>query len=490
MLTKGELEATLERCKTLLRRSAFLIDAPLVSFFKDRQWEYVESLGWADYLLGLSDEELALLPDASVFPLAGYPPQSLIEFVAECRNLSTTFPDYIAREGAAGFVKLGMSPKKQHEVSRMCDMVRESGERFPDLHQVVDFGSGKGYLPEYLALTSPDLTVVGLDREEVNTRGGEQRNCLMNRMWGGLFRKHNPGREPPEKLNHYHPITMELTSQHVSPDFVQLVAEEASKGCVSVSEGCISGEKETMLLGLHACGDLTSLLLHTFLTCPALRSIVSVGCCYHIITQRQRTPAYMTQGTHTESLSSPDSVHAYPMSRFLQGDPVYFTRNALTLAQQAPEKSASAGTLPPKNLFFRAVFQVLLYDLFEGPGALNVGQAASNAPDCVSYTRAALRKLELDTNPADQITDSCISQFYRKYSETHEREVYLFHQLRTLLARVIESVILIDRLLYLHDNGVEAQIYRLFDPIISPRCFVIVANKAVAQAQGSSIQIL
>lgn len=41
--------------------------------------------------------------------------------------------------------------------------------------QVVDIGSGKGYLSQYLALHY-GLTVVGLDAQEINTLGAETRN--------------------------------------------------------------------------------------------------------------------------------------------------------------------------------------------------------------------------------------------------------------------------------------------------------------------------
>ena len=35
-----------------------------------------------------------------------------------------------------------------------------------------------------------------------------------------------------------------------------------------------------ILVGLHTCGDLSPTLLRTFVNCPEVKGIVSVGCCY------------------------------------------------------------------------------------------------------------------------------------------------------------------------------------------------------------------
>ena len=468
MLSRNDIILKVELCRRILTDYKFLIDAPLVSFFQENQWQFIEDKGWDTYLLSLNDEELCRLPDPQQFPTTAATPGSLAELIGNCHDVCCSFSTYTApglHEEA--IVSLGMSPKKQHEVLQMSSAVLHLLQD-QDITQIIDFGSGKGYLPENIALTSPHVRVVGLDKEEGNTKGGLKRNLLMEKQWFPLYRKLNPNRQAPIRpLNHYLPITLELTSDHISNRFVHTIA--------SLSGNHIEPGKDTMLIGLHACGDLTPLLLQIFRTCPDLKCIVSVGCCYHIITQRERTLCYMTEGCHKDKLLDPSAVHAYPMSQYLQQSPLYFTRNALCLAQQAPEKMAVTSAFPAKNLFFRAVFQVMLLELCKDPPVLNVGQSASRETDFLAYSKAAFSKLRIEHC---NLTDSAVMAHFNRFSCVHERQLYAVYQLRTLLARVIESIILLDKVLYLDDNGFKSEVFSLFNPVVSPRCFVLVTTKS------------
>jgi hypothetical protein len=135
---------------------------------------------------------------------------------------------------------------------------------------------------------------------------------------------------------------------------------------------------------------------------------------------------------------------------------------------------STARSLPAKNLFFRAILQVLLQDKFDSLPACNVGHSASTAPNFLIYCKAAFEKLKL----CEYVSDSDVQSYYERFNDgTIERQLYVFHQLRILLTRVIESLILIDRMLFLHDNEIEPSVLGLFDPVVSPRCYVIVAEK-------------
>ena len=61
MLTEEAQQKT-EQLSNLISTYKFLIDSPLVKFFQDDVWSYVEDLGWSEWLLDLTDEELKLLP--------------------------------------------------------------------------------------------------------------------------------------------------------------------------------------------------------------------------------------------------------------------------------------------------------------------------------------------------------------------------------------------------------------------------------------------
>ncbi|KAG7221167.1 hypothetical protein INR49_017496 [Caranx melampygus] len=52
-------------------------------------------------------------------------------------------------------------------------------------------------------------------------------------------------------------------------------------------DGSPSGYPDFVLTGLHACGDLSATLLRHFVSCPHVRGITSVACCYMKITTRE-----------------------------------------------------------------------------------------------------------------------------------------------------------------------------------------------------------
>lgn len=49
--------------------------------------------------------------------------------------------------------------------------------------------------------------------------------------------------------------------------------------------------------------------------------------------------------------------------------------------------------------------------------------------------------------------------------------------LQALLQPVAEALILVDRVVYLKENGLSASLRQIFDDRISPRCFVTIAEK-------------
>ncbi len=72
------------------------------------------------------------------------------------------------------------------------------------------------------------------------------------------------------------PITMEIHSN----DFDMLLTKAQQ-----LSSGKFDLQKPFCIVGLHACGDLTSTALRMFASLPTAAAICVVGCCYHHITE-------------------------------------------------------------------------------------------------------------------------------------------------------------------------------------------------------------
>lgn len=60
-------------------------------------------------------------------------------------------------------------------------------------------------------------------------------------------------------------------------------------------------------------------------------------------------------------------------------------------------------------------------------------------------------------------------------------KVVLFYSLRLLIANVVETVVVLDRALFVKENVKDGRvnIITLFDPVLSPRNFAIVAERFV-----------
>ncbi|KAM6896532.1 putative methyltransferase-like protein 25 isoform 3-T3 [Lycodopsis pacificus] len=81
-----------------------------------------------------------------------------------------------------------MNSKKSHEVKSMSEVVACLAQRCR-VKQVIDVGSGKGYLSSFLSLQY-GLRVYGIDSSSTNTHGAQERNRKMKKF-SRAYQKHN-----------------------------------------------------------------------------------------------------------------------------------------------------------------------------------------------------------------------------------------------------------------------------------------------------------
>lgn len=72
-----------------------------------------------------------------------------------------------------------------------------------------------------------------------------------------------------------------------------------------------------------------------------------------------------------------------------------------------------------------------------------------------------------------------LESIYDSMSIEYGQKLNSFYQLRSLFAPLIEGLILLDRLTFLLEQAEvqEAHLVRLFDAVISPRCYALIVNK-------------
>ncbi|XP_078000519.1 putative methyltransferase-like protein 25 [Glandiceps talaboti] len=115
---------------------------------------------------------------------------TLLHFGMVKRIEDVLFQDVaMTTEKRCSIVGFGMTQKKYHEVTLMSDIVNQLANTF-DIKQVIDIGSGKGYLSQHLSLQH-GLHVLGIDASTTNTVGALERNRKLQKFWPGLLRNAN-----------------------------------------------------------------------------------------------------------------------------------------------------------------------------------------------------------------------------------------------------------------------------------------------------------
>ncbi|XP_075065465.1 putative methyltransferase-like protein 25 [Mixophyes fleayi] len=242
----------------------------------------------------------------------------------------------------------------------------------------------------------------------------------------------------------------------------------------------ITDLEESIMVGLHTCGDLAPNTLRIFVAKPEIKAVCSVGCCYHFLTEQfENVEEECTEGTW-----------GFPMSQYLKEKCWHIGRNARMSACLALERAAVGQGLPTESLFYRAVLQVIckeVYGITQRSYSIvpqnkniqkmdqRVGKIFSKSSSFIDYVRKSLKKFRQDDL---KLSDQEIMGYYEKY-EPRRNELEAFNRLKVFLAPCIEALILLDRICYLREqeNLAWSGLVKLFDPVKSPRCYAVVSLK-------------
>ncbi|XP_048877335.1 methyltransferase-like protein 25 isoform X2 [Brienomyrus brachyistius] len=422
-----------------------------------------------------------------------------------------------------------MNSKKSHEVQTMSGVVAGLAGCCC-ARQVIDVGSGKGYLCSFLSMQY-GLKVFGIDASSTNTHGAWERNRKLKK-YSKAYQRHgrrralasvpssgtgdeaqeeenilSAGSGPEVILGGSQPEAFGLGPEDpflglLSPEAVEppmsrvppceLTNEERERrkrknlerkaqsakddSLYSPLTSYVTAETElrdiitdlqdAVVVGLHTCGDLAPSTLRMFVAKRELRALCSVSCCYHLLSEEFDHPAG----------DGPTGGWGFPMSRHLRDQRWCCGRNARMSACLALERVSAGQGLPSESLFFRAILHVILRDYYDAfKSEKRVGNVFSKATSFVDYVRRALKKLELDDS---KLSDSLIQSYHEKYLP-RKKEMEAFNMLKVSLAPCIEGLILLDRLCYLKEQKETPSciLVQLFDPLMSPRCYGLVGLK-------------
>lgn len=183
-----------------------------------------------------------------------------------------------------------------------------------------------------------------------------------------------------------------------------------------------------------------------------------------------------------ESTACAEDAVGFPMSAYLQQRQCGLGRNARMLASQSLDRTVHSQELPGRSLFYRALLEVLVNE-GGGPDASNdnrVQVGRMKRVDQMTFGEYVLKCKNRHPNlpvGLETVAQRVAAGLLEEY-EFQRRCMDLFYLLRMTWAPVLETVILLDRLLFLKESGVQNSfLVQLFDPVVSPRSVAVVAFK-------------
>ncbi|XP_051901745.1 protein RRNAD1 [Pristis pectinata] len=460
-----------------------ILDSYVIEFFSENLWEKVPR-SWQATLSALTAPQLAslLLENGSSVGQESVWPLSLLAFKAAARSLAlprdprgvSPTPGEAAPGGSKEpeefranrsqssrlrhLFRRHVKPKKQHEIRRLGGLVKKLCD-FTGCEHVLDLGSGQGHLSRYLAF-GHGLQLTGVEgTEELVAAARRFDRELLLGLAKEARREPKAGSEQPN----WSPDPPNVRPPRHLVQWVDPEEEQDLERVLGLGPG--QGPAPLVLTALHACGDLGPATLRLFARCPSARGLAVVSCCY------------MKASAEGGVYGPPRG--GYPMSTWVQGLPShqlpYKLRETACHAVEDFAVRLQGGSRELRTHGYRAALEVLIRRI--NPQLRRLALHASRKTHLLpfqDYAREGLQKLGLDPGtPWD--TDEVQSLLGQ------EGKVLAYFCLSLTLAPVIETLILLDRVIYLQEQGFQCQLLPLFEPRFSPRNFVLVAAKVRGQ---------
>jgi len=465
----------LSDCLQLLEHYKWLINSFVLDFFIDSHWKHLPS-SWKDVLTNITPHDLANWLDHKEIPKYKEPwPLSLLALKQTIKHLSLDrrpvenlnsvktflkipentnsweFESELLSESGGQHASLKhvfrkhVKPKKQYEMCRLSKLTSTISNTV-NIDKVLDIGSGVGHLSRYLCYNNK-LQVACVDGDDKLTHSAKKFDEQLEFTVDKMLKRGDTTLQLPRAPVH--------VTCHIAPDmnldkFHQLLANKFS----------IRNPDELKygILGLHTCGDLGPVLIKMFTQDTDAVMLNSVGCCYMKIHEH------------------------FPMSCFTKERPWHqlsYTSNELAChaLEMYTDRLRKEQEDKLKVHCYRALLEKLLIGRNEDfRHCILKTVARAHEMSFVDYVTKATTNLvnsgRLEAFSEEELTDPKIDAQLGQWWE-----VVTFYTLRLAMAPIIETVILLDRCLFLYENNVDNMMIPLFDPIMSPRNQVIVAVK-------------
>lgn len=351
-----------------------------------------------------------------------------------------------------------MTSKKSYEVQTISNLIASLSEVLHTTH-CVEAGGGKGNLSMVLSL-SYNIKSLTIDCDCKTIENAEKRIKIIQKQWHAISKKIQNGNDEnisQSTKNYIHRFASAFITRDT--DFAVIIKNKFPED----SDKYI----KLLLTGLHTCGNLGPDSLRNFTIKPSTACVFTVPCCYHLLTEDEQLFDIFQRDFGGGDRGG------FPMAEHLRG--YNLGRNARMLAAQSIHRVVANKQMPDKSLLYRALLQVIIKTHLPNLSVVE-GKLKGISSKCKNFNEYfkmadSLLKLNLYENlPKAYLSD------IEENMDLNWKKIVLFYLLRLCLAQVVESVILLDRLLFLYENGFKlVYLVKLFDPVLSPRCHGIVA---------------
>jgi hypothetical protein len=310
---------------------------------------------------------------------------------------------------------LYVTPKKQHEIKNLAPHLNHL---YLDkkIDQVMDIGGGIGILAQTLN-NQYEHKVISIDM-----------NAQFQKT--GIERHENNAKNPLNKVQ-YKNIKVDTNGE-----FSKLL------------------QSNVMPVGLHTCGKLALDIIRqgSEKKVPAL---VNFGCCYHTLDL---------------------SADLQNISHFAQThNPLWMNKFSLVLSCRAHRKMDEKDyDFKVKVKYFRYAFHILLHDHYDIKKLVTLGNSPAKLYDETfgDYAREQFRRLDL--SPKHTVAE--LNEIFAQTEMVEMIENMLAAGfIRNALGRVMELYLLLDRVIFLEEQGYDVRIEEFFDEELSPRNIGITA---------------
>ena len=360
-------------------------------------------------------------------------PDFVIEFVRERNEIVQEFENefvvkfrFDTTEKLHPDITKGMSPKKIHEVTNFGQFLVN---QLKTNQKLIDVGSGAGHLERYLYKKTRESTeIICIESSKSQTESA--------RKWARKLRG--------------------CESQNNNIRTINKTFENSSECFSSIESELGDNHRNLLLCGLHSCGDLTNSMISWYLSSNQLSEIAVISCCYHKMKQFPISDCLKNVMKEWPEIASTFSLRLAaqdPFAVWLQKNPLEHVEHAKAFGKRAVlhNVAKSFNFSVKKNTFSK----------YQNLTTSDVVETLEKNDDFG------------DDSKREKLIDNLNRDLYQDFDW-----IEIFSGFQAFLQLPLEFLVMIDKLLKIReiDPKKDPRLVRIFDEIISPRCFLLHSN--------------